>query len=84
MRSSAASSGQPEIVGYTPEYLDASSPRRQQIEDYLARADQRGAAAAQIAAHQTRDSQTRPVPRRSPQTTSADGARTSGTSRNAS
>jgi conjugative relaxase-like TrwC/TraI family protein len=48
-------SGQPEIVGYTPEYLDASSPRRQQIEDYLARADQRGAAAAQIAAHQTRE-----------------------------
>ncbi len=48
-------SGQPEIVGYTPEYLDASSPRRQQIEEYLARAEQRGAAAAQIAAHQTRE-----------------------------
>jgi conjugative relaxase-like TrwC/TraI family protein len=48
-------SGQPEIVGYSREYLDASSPRRQQIEDYLARAEQRGAAAAQIAAHQTRD-----------------------------
>src|SRR5581483_3760808 len=48
-------SGQPEIVGYSREYLDASSPRRQQIEDHLARAEQRGAAAAQIAAHQTRE-----------------------------
>jgi conjugative relaxase-like TrwC/TraI family protein len=46
--------GQPEIRGYTREYLDASSPRRQQIEDYLAEADRQGAAAAQIAAHQTR------------------------------
>jgi conjugative relaxase-like TrwC/TraI family protein len=49
-------SGQPEIRGYTREYLDASSPRRQQIEDYLAEADRQGAAAAQIAAHQTRES----------------------------
>lgn len=48
-------SGQPEIVGYTPEYLDASSPRRQQIKDHLAHADQRGVAAAQIAAHHTRE-----------------------------
>jgi len=48
-------SGQPEIAGYSPEYLDASSPRRQQIEAYLAEADRAGAAAAQIAAHQTRD-----------------------------
>ncbi len=48
-------SGQPEIRGYTREYLDASSPRRQQIEDYLAEADRQGAAAAQIAAHQTRE-----------------------------
>src|SRR5438093_5346106 len=48
-------SGQPEIRGYTCEYLDASSPRRQQIEDYLAEADRQGAAAAQIAAHQTRE-----------------------------
>jgi len=47
-------SGQPEIRGYTREYLDASSPRRQQIQDYLAEADRQGAAAAQIAAHQTR------------------------------
>jgi hypothetical protein len=48
-------SGQPEIHGYTREYLDASSPRRQQIEDYLAAADRQGAASAQIAAHQTRE-----------------------------
>lgn len=48
-------SGQPEIRGYTREYLDASSPRRQQIEKYLAEADRQGAAAAQIAAHQTRE-----------------------------
>src|SRR5688572_22454416 len=48
-------SGQPEIRGYTREYLEASSPRRQQIEDYLAEADRQGAAAAQIAAHQTRE-----------------------------
>src|SRR5262249_59557858 len=48
-------SGQPEIAGYSREYLDASSPRRQQIEAYLAETDRTGAAAAQIAAHQTRD-----------------------------
>jgi conjugative relaxase-like TrwC/TraI family protein len=48
-------SGQPEIHGYTREYIDASSPRRQQIEDYLAAADRQGAASAQIAAHQTRE-----------------------------
>jgi conjugative relaxase-like TrwC/TraI family protein len=48
-------SGQPEIKGYSREYLEASSPRRQQIEDYLAKENQRGAGAAQIAAHQTRE-----------------------------
>jgi conjugative relaxase-like TrwC/TraI family protein len=48
-------SGQPEIRGYTGEYLDASSPRRQQIEAFLATEDRQGAAAAQIAAHQTRE-----------------------------
>ena len=32
-------SGQPEITGYTREYLDASSPRSQQIQAYL---DQQG------------------------------------------
>ena len=48
-------SGQPEIVGYTKEYLDASSPRSQQIQAYLDQQGVRGAGAAQIAAHQTRD-----------------------------
>jgi conjugative relaxase-like TrwC/TraI family protein len=48
-------SGQPEIRGYTREYLEASSPRRRQIEEYLANEDHRGAGAAQIAAHQTRE-----------------------------
>ncbi len=48
-------SGQPEIRGYTPAYLDASSPRRQQIQDYLEKEGRRGAGAAQIAAHQTRE-----------------------------
>jgi conjugative relaxase-like TrwC/TraI family protein len=47
-------SGQPEIKGYSEEYLAASSPRRQQIEDHLAKENQRGADAAQIAAHKTR------------------------------
>jgi conjugative relaxase-like TrwC/TraI family protein len=48
-------SGQPEITGYSGEYIEASSPRRKQIEDHLAKEQQRGAAAAQIAAHQTRE-----------------------------
>src|SRR5262245_12676652 len=48
-------SGQPEVAGYSREYLDASSPRRRQIEAYLADTDRHGAAAAQIAAHQTRE-----------------------------
>jgi conjugative relaxase-like TrwC/TraI family protein len=48
-------SSQPEIKGYSKEYLKASSPRRQQIEEHLAKENQRGAAAAQIAAHQTRE-----------------------------
>jgi hypothetical protein len=48
-------SGQPEIAGYSREYLDASSPRRQRIEAYLAETNRTGAVAAQIAAHQTRD-----------------------------
>ncbi len=46
----------PEIKGYTQEYLDASSPRSQQIRAYLERTGWAGAAAAQIAAHSTRDS----------------------------
>ena len=48
-------SGQPEINGYSQEYLAASSPRRQQIEEHLAKENQRGADAAQIAAHKTRE-----------------------------
>jgi conjugative relaxase-like TrwC/TraI family protein len=48
-------SGQPEISGYSRDYLEASSPRRQQIEEHLAKENQRGAGAAQIAAHQTRE-----------------------------
>src|SRR5216683_2974161 len=48
-------SSQPEIKGYSKEYLEASSPRRQQIEEHLAKENQRGAHAAQIAAHQTRE-----------------------------
>ncbi len=48
-------SGAPEIKGYSQEYLDASSPRRQQIEEALARDGFSGPEAAQIAAHNTRD-----------------------------
>src|SRR6266581_4671927 len=48
-------SSQPEIKGYSKEYLEASSPRRQQIEEYLAKENQRGAGAAQIAARRTRE-----------------------------
>jgi conjugative relaxase-like TrwC/TraI family protein len=48
-------SSQPEIKGYSREYLEASSPRRQQIEEHLLKENQRGAGAAQIAAHQTRE-----------------------------
>src|SRR6266700_96916 len=46
---------QPEIKGYTREYLEASSPRSQQIKDHLEQQGLFGAAAAEIAAHQTRD-----------------------------
>ena len=48
--------GQPEIRGYSKEYLEASSPRREQIKDHLRAQGIDGAAAAQIAAHHTRDS----------------------------
>src|SRR5580658_4121163 len=47
--------GQPEIRGYTKEYLEASSPRREQIKDHLREQGIDGTAAAQIAAHRTRD-----------------------------
>ena len=48
-------SGAPEIKGYTQEYLDASSPRSQQIREYLERTGRAGSEAAEIAAHSTRD-----------------------------
>ncbi len=48
--------GQPEIKGYTPEYLEASSPRRAQITSELKEIGREGAGAAQVAAHRTRDS----------------------------
>jgi conjugative relaxase-like TrwC/TraI family protein len=47
--------GAPEIQGYTKDYLEASSPRRQQIEAHLKEQGLRGAGAAQIAAHRTRE-----------------------------
>ena len=49
-------SGAPEIKGYSQEYLDASSPRSQQIRDHLDKHGVSGAEAAEIAAHTTRDS----------------------------
>jgi conjugative relaxase-like TrwC/TraI family protein len=48
-------SGAPEIRGYSAEYLEASSPRSQQIKEHMAEQGVTGAEAAQIAAHQTRD-----------------------------
>src|SRR6202789_59141 len=48
--------GQPEIKGYTQEYLDASSPPREQIKEHLQEIGRDGAGAAQVAAHRTRDS----------------------------
>ena len=51
----AGRSGAPEIKGYTQEYLDASSPRSQQIREYMERGGFRGYESAEIAAHSTRD-----------------------------
>jgi len=48
-------SGAPDIKGYSQEYLDASSPRRKQIMEAIARSGFAGPEAAQIAAHNTRD-----------------------------
>ena len=48
--------GQPEIKGYTKEYLDANSLRREQVKDHQRASGLDGPAAAQIAAHRTRDS----------------------------
>ncbi len=52
----AGKSGAPEIKGYSQEYLDASSPRSQQIREHLEKTGKQGPEAAQIAAHATRDS----------------------------
>lgn len=48
-------SGAPDVKGFTADYLEASSPRRQQIEEALSRSGFAGPEAAQIAAHNTRD-----------------------------
>jgi conjugative relaxase-like TrwC/TraI family protein len=48
-------SGQPEIKGYSKEYIEASSPRRREIMEHLEEQGASGAEAAQIAAHRTRD-----------------------------
>jgi conjugative relaxase-like TrwC/TraI family protein len=56
--------GQPEVKGYTKEYLEASSPRRGQIKDHLREQGIYGAAAAQIAAHHTRDRKREVIPRK--------------------
>jgi len=48
-------SGAPEIKGYSKEYLQASSPRREQIEEYLEKNGLSGPAAAANAAQNTRD-----------------------------
>ena len=46
--------GAPEIKGYSQEYLDASSPRRREIQEQLAQEGLSGAEAAEIAQHRTR------------------------------
>lgn len=51
----AGRSGAPEVKGYSQEYLDASSPRSQQIRKHLEQSGHQGPEAAQIAAHSTRD-----------------------------
>ncbi len=47
--------GEFEIKGYSAEYLAASSPRRQQIKQYLKAIGLEGAEAAEIGAHRTRE-----------------------------
>ena len=54
--------GEFEIKGYTPEYLQASSPRRQQIKAYLAANKIAGAESAEIGAHRTRERKTHLTP----------------------
>lgn len=54
--------GQPEIKGYSKEYLRAASPRRQQIEEEQRQKGVSGPRAAQLAALMTRESK-KPLPR---------------------
>ena len=51
----AGRSGAPEIKGYSQEYLDASSPRSQQIRAHLEKVGLSSKESAEIAAHSTRD-----------------------------
>src|ERR1022692_2951588 len=48
--------GEPQIAGYSKEYLAANSLRREQVKDYIRANGIDGPAAEQIAAHRTRDS----------------------------
>src|SRR5947209_4238282 len=50
-----SATGAPEIKGYSQDYLAASSPRRQQIQEHLKREGLDSLEAAEIAAHRTRD-----------------------------
>ena len=54
--------GQFEIQGYTKEYLEASSPRRKQIKEYLETNKLSGFEAAEMGAHRTRERKTRLTP----------------------
>src|SRR5262249_18726646 len=47
--------GAPETKGYSREYLEANSPRSQQIQEHLKEAGLSGAGPAQIAAHRPRE-----------------------------
>ena len=60
----AGKNGAPEIRGYTKEYLEASSPRSQQIKAHLQEQGLEGAGPAQIAAHRTRDAKIALTPQR--------------------
>jgi conjugative relaxase-like TrwC/TraI family protein len=51
----AGRSGAPEIKGYSQEYLDASSPRSQQIKEHMEKTGRSGPEAAEFAAQTTRD-----------------------------
>ena len=55
--------GEFEIKGYTKEYIEASSPRRKQIKEYLEAHRVTGAEASEIGAHQTRGKKINLTPR---------------------